>query len=106
MTFALIVFAVVVGLGAIILALLFGVLLFVDYERGMRMLGGLAMFVRSVRKKPEPDRPRRHQREGDETPREHRRKTPASPGTIRMFAQPAPPRRRSGDNPKSSEPEE
>jgi len=97
------IFAAIVGVGVVIWILVFGILLFVDYERGMRMLGGLAMFVRSVKKKGVTERPHRHQRAEDPEPREHRRKTPASPPTIRMFATPAP-RRRSGDKPE--EPEE
>lgn len=103
MTAALMVLAVVIGLGVTVWVLVFGVLLFVDYERGMRMLGGLAMFVRSVRKKPEKERPHRHQRADDDTPREHKRKTPASPPTIRMFATPAPQRRKSDQKPEEKE---
>lgn len=95
---AIIILAVVIGV------IIFGVLVYRDPARGMQMLGGLAMFVRSIRKKPEKERPHRHQREGDETPREHRRKTPANPPTIRMFATPVPQRRRS--DPKTEEPEE
>lgn len=94
---ALLVLGAVIVLAVIIGVVLFGVLLFKDYERGMRMLGGLAMFVRSIRKKPEKDRPHRHQRAGDPEPHEHRRKTPANPPTIRMFATPVPPRRRASD---------
>lgn len=95
---------VVLALGVVVWILVFGILLFVDYERGMRMLGGLAMFVRSVKKKPVKESPHRHQRAGDEEPREHRRKTPPSPPTIRMFATPPTPRRRASDErPEESE---
>jgi hypothetical protein len=106
MTTLALVLGVIVGLGVIIWVILFGILLFVDYERGMRMLGGLAMFVRSIRTKPAKERPHRHQREGDDEPTPHRRKTPVNPPTIRMFATPVP-ERRSGDKPKpkDSEPE-
>lgn len=100
MTAALMVLAVVIGLGVTVWVLAFGVLLFVDYERGMRMLGGLAMFVRSIRKKPAKDQPHRHQRADDDgEPREHRRRSP-SPPTIREFAVlPMPQRRRSDPKP-------
>lgn len=103
---AALVFAFVLAVGVVVWILVFGILLFVDYERGMRMLGGLAMFVRSVKKKGVKETPRRHQRAGDEEPREHRRQTPASPPTIRMFATPAPQRRASDEKPRVEEPEE
>lgn len=96
------IFAVIVGAGVVIWVLIFGILLFVDYERGMKMLAGLAMFVRSVKKKPAKDRPHQHQRADDDAPREHRRKTPPSPPTIRDFAAVPDPRRRSGDKPEGS----
>lgn len=102
---AALVLAFVVGVGVIVWVLVFGILLFVDYDRGMRMLGGLAMFVRSVKKKPVKDTPHRHQRAGEEEPREHKRKTPASPPTIRMFATPAPQRRASDEKPEPEETE-
>ncbi len=100
------IFAAILGAGVVVWVLVFGFLLFFDYERGMRMLGGLAMFVRSVRKKPEPERPRRHQRADDDAPREHRRRSP-SPPTIRDFAAvEMPQRRRSDPKPKPEEPTE
>lgn len=96
---AALVFAFVLAVGVVVWILVFGILLFVDYERGMRMLGGLAMFVRSVKKKPAKEEPRQHRRSGDEEAREHRRRTPAPP-TIRMFATPAPTRRSSDEKPQ------
>lgn len=84
-------------LAALIVAGIFGVLfvvsvvmLFIDYDRTMRALGGIAMFIHSIRKKPEPA-VRRHRRSGESEEHAHRRRvTPQDPAaqTIRQFATP------------------
>jgi hypothetical protein len=61
-----------VGLSIFVWVIMFSIMLYKDFDRGMAMLGGLTMFFRGVRKK---ESSRKHRRKTDTVEHEHVRRT-------------------------------